>query len=266
MKIMSKREIDIRFPKETYHPCISCCAFLHSGELIIGDQNNKALKVLDKTLTPRDKIKLPGSPLHYIAVTSDTDVLIAIENLLQFVQILPKPELNHVIRLESYCRGIAVANGLIYIVINNENNENKVGVLDYDGQFIRFVTDNHGIALSFVKPMLIAVNDIGKLYLLEWRGVGVIHCYSSDGSIIYRYEDAELKYGTCIYVDGDDNILLFGRTKDNLYVIDKTGKKLTAIFTESDGLYAPRCMDFRATDKSFVIGGYTEKLLVFTMG
>ena len=262
MKILSKRKIDIRFPKETYHPCISCCAFLPSGELIIGDQNNKALKLLDKTLTPRDKIKLSGPPLHYMAVTSDTDVLIAIENLLQFVQVLPKPELKHVIHLKNYCRGLAVANGLIYIIINNEN---KVRVIDYHGQFIRFITDNHGIALSFEKPMIIAVNNNGKLYILEWLGLGksVIHCFSSDGNKVYKYEDAELKYGTCIYVEGDDNILLFGHTKGNVYMVDKTGKKMRAIFTERDGLYVPRCMGFRATDNSFVIGGYTENLLVF---
>ena len=94
MKVVSKREIDIRFPRENYHPCISCCAFLPTGELVLCDHNNKTAKLLDKDLIPREKIDLPGPPFYYMAVTCATDVLISIEKLLQFVQIRPNLYLN----------------------------------------------------------------------------------------------------------------------------------------------------------------------------
>ena len=263
MGVVSKREVDIRFPGETCHPCISCCVFMPSGELVIGDQNNKVLKFLDNTLVPRDSIKLPGRPFNYLAVTSDTSVLIALNDLLQFVQALPKPELKHAIQLEDLCRGLAVANRLIYVIIRGEN---KIRVLDYHGKCLRFVTDNLGTELSSQKPVSIAINNnIGKLYVSEWLEKGVLHCFSSNGNMVYRYVDDELKYGACIYMDGDDDILLFGHKKENVFIIDKTGTKGKTIFTRSDGLYVPRCMAFRAADKTFVIGGYTEKLLVFNM-
>ena len=210
MKVMSKREIYIRFPKETWHPRISCCAFLPSGELVIGDKNNMTLKLLDNTLTPRDKIKLPGPPCHYMAVTSDRDILISIRKLLQFVQILPSLELKDAILLENFCRGLAVVDELIYVI---ESNENKIRVLDYHGQLIRYVSDNHGMALSFEKPVFLAVTDMGKCYVSEWLGRGVIRCYSSDGCTLYRHEDAKVKYGPCIHVDGNDNIILLGHFK-----------------------------------------------------
>ena len=151
---------------------------------------------------------------------------------------------------------------MIYVVVSKEN---KIRVLDYHGQLVRFVNYGHGIPLSFEKPVFISVSDTGKLYVSEWVDPGVIHCLALDGNTLYKYKDSELKSGECIYTDGGDNIIAFGHTNDNVYVIDKTGKKVKEIFFQSDGLDVPRCMAFRETDNSFIIGGYTERLLVFKM-
>ena len=179
---------------------------------------------------------------------------------MQFVQIRPKLELKHSISLVIYCGGLAVSNGLIYAVV-----ENKIRMLDYHGQFLRYFADNLGIPLSFGKAVYISVSDTGRLYISKWLDPGVIHCMTLDGNTMYKYQDFEPKYGACIYVDGGDNILVIGNTKDNMLVIDKTGRKAKVIFSQSDGLYCPLCLAFRDTDNSIVIGGYTEKLLVFKM-
>lgn len=191
-----------------------------------------------------------------VTVVSDNMVIVSshIKKSLLFVKVYPTLKAGSSIQLEYPCYGVAVADGLIYTCLSN----GEMRVFDQTNKQIKTV---HKVdACSNV-----AVGPTGVVYVSEHNNDRVRAF--NHGTEIFKYTDNKLKHPLGMYVDSDDNVLVCGSNSHNVQVIDKNGKLVKILLSQTDGLYSPYTISFRQSDKKLFVGGSTRQtMLVFTMG
>ena len=90
---------------------------MSGGELVLYDRSNDKIKLLDSSLSVKDRLDVPGRRPHDVAAMDQKNVVVTIPDSkhLQFIQVLPSLKEGRTISMNKDCWGVAVAADQIFI-------------------------------------------------------------------------------------------------------------------------------------------------------
>ena len=267
MSVPTRNQVNIKVQSDFNDAWISGSAFLPSGELILCDHINKKLKLLDKNLQMKESIDLPEKPWD-VAPVNQHQVIVTFpfQQYLQFIQVTPSLALGRTVDLGIQCKGVTVSRESIYISFSGSG-EDKIGIYDLTGKKKRIIglyNDKDGKVLIHWL-YYIAVSNDEKLFVSGGTSIPTVYCLESSGNVLYTVSNPLFKDCRGISVDDYENLLVCDWYSHKVFLITKDGKEVREFLTEKDGVRRPRTVSFRRSDRTLVVGGNHNNILVFTL-
>lgn len=255
--LISLENVDIKSSSDASTPCICGSVFLPSGELVLCDRNNSSIKVFNPNFALKEMIQVRSVPWE-VSMLSQEEVVISLPNnhMLQFINVLPKLKLGSSIDLGQVCYGVSVKDGMIYVSFQNK----EIRVYDRTGQQQK----NMFSSIHFNSSFYISVAQTGILAMSEFFK-NTVRVYINEGET-YSYKNPKLDGPKGLYVDDEEIILVCGCESNNVHMIDKNGKLIRILLSYSNSLYRPQTVSFRPSDRTLVVGGQSQTLVVCKLG
>ena len=261
-RIRSISKVNIRIPDDSEVPCIYGCCVMSDGQAVLCDGNNDQIKLLDSSYKLIGNLKLHARPFG-ISVLNDTEVIITLPHKRQLLIVAVTSQLRIIrtIQLDKQCYGVDVSGGEIYITCE-ESEQGEIRILDMSCNERRRISLSREMGTHMIKkPSYIAVSAIsGKIFITDLE-TEILTCLTSDGQLVYQYEDEEGRFPRGILVDSADNVLLCYPQYDNIVVITPDGRKPGTLLSHKDGIEYPCSLAYRARDNTVIVGCYkTDQL------
>ena len=288
-KLLGKRatlqnQVRVRSPDDKNAPRISGCTFMPSGHAVLCDYSNENVKLLDKALVLREHLKLGSRPWD-VSVVDDNNVIITLPDTkqLQYIQVFPQLKAGRTFQLDKECDGIEVFGDEIYTIqlegagqrevpikLDKEcydtegfddrmyilelydSDQGEVQVLDLNRNRKRKVQTD----VKFHYPRYITVSRSGKKVFVSCGGydTATVTCMTTDGNLVYQYEDKKMGNPKGMYVDAEDNILVCDRNSNTVQMVTANGKKYDTLLSSYDGINKPSSIAYRETDDTLLVG------------
>ena len=262
-RIRSISKVNIRLPDDSGVPCIRGCCVMSDGQAVLCDWNNYQIKLLDSSYKLIGNLKLPAWPAD-ISVLNDTKVIITIpdEGQLLIVSVTSQLRIIRTIQLEKKCWCVDVSGGEIYITYG-ELGQGEIRILDMSCNERRRISPSRVMATYMLKkPWYIAVSAFsGKIFIIDLE-TDTLTCLTSDGQLVYQYNDQRLGRPRGILVDSADNVLLCYGHSHTIVVITADGRKHGTLLSDKDGIKWPVSLAYRARDNTVIVGCYNTDQLV----
>ena len=267
MTVARKSEVNIKMLGEMGVPWINGCTFMPNGYVVLCDLNNHNIKLLSDTFTIKDSLKLYSYPWDVSPVSSSSVVItLPNKNQLQFIQVMPSLELGRSINVGSRCLGVQVVEDLIYVTCYNDPGEGEAIVLDMNGTVTHRLGQPDKKPPMFSSPRYITVCPSTREMFIADEDTDTVSCLMSDGTVVYRYKDEDLRKPRGVCVDGGGNIIVCGRRSHNVQVIRADGTKCCTLLTSQDGVSGPYSVAYRESDNTLILGcDNNSNLLVYKM-
>lgn len=269
LKVSNRRQFNIKLPGDEKRPWITGCAFMPDGDLVLCDCNNNTIKVLNSSFEVKGTLKLNWAPWDVSVVNSSNVIATFLSRCqIQFIQVTPKIQEQRVLNLDRKCYGIEVVGNEIFMTCHDSPGEGEIRILDMGGNVKRKIGVNHDQDRSFMfeRPSYMTVSQVsGKIFVTDCR-LFTVTCLTSDGNIVYQYNDKDLvdKRGLC--VDTADNSVVCGQSSNNLQVVTANGKTQSVLLSSDDGIQDPCSVAYRRSDSHLVVGSLdNDNLLVFKL-
>ena len=261
-RIRSISKVNIRVPDDSVEPDISGCCVMSDGQAVLCDINNDQIKLLDSSYKLIGNLKLPARP-YDISVLNDTDVIITLPHKRQLliVSVTSQLRIIRTIQLDKACWGVDVSGGEIYITCG-ESEQGEIRILDMSCNEMRRISLSRVMATYMIKnPWYIAVSAFsGKIFITDLE-TETLTCLTSDGQLVYQYEEQRLGYPGGILVDSADNVLLCHSDSHTIVVITPDGRKHDTLLSDKDGIKCPVALVYRTRDNTVIVGCYdTDQL------
>lgn len=255
LKVESTNPVDVMLPADETNPEITGCVFIPDGQVILCDARNNRIKILDHFFTVQKSLHIGSRPWD-VSVIDKCSVVVTLPDIqqMQYIQVTPKLEAGRVITFDKRCWGVDVVCQNIYITCHNGSSPGEVRILDIDGNVERSI----GLCLhykhKFGLPFYVTVNaESGKIYVSD-RNRYTITCLMRDGSVVYKYCDADLRWPRGMCVDYEDNIIVCGGQSGNVQIITADGKNLSTLLSSRDGIPYPACVAYHDNSDTLIIG------------
>ena len=254
-RIRSISKVNIRIPDDSRVPHIFGCCVMSDGQAVLCDYNNYQIKLLDSSYKLIANLKLPTQPRD-ISVLNDTKVIITIpgEGQLLIVSVTSQLRIIRTIQLDNVCWGVDVSGGEIYITCW-ESEQGEIRILDMSCNERRRISLSRVMATYMIKtPLYIAVSAFsGKIFITHFE-TETLTCLTSDGQLVYQYNDQRLGRPRDILVDSADNVLLCYGHSHTIVVITADGRKHGTLLSDKDGIEYPDSLAYRARDNTVIVG------------
>ena len=263
--IQSTNKVNVRSRDDRDDPLISGCTVMPNGHVVLCDYQNNKIKLLDSSWALTGSLLLPDP--WDISIVDGNNVIVTSLNTkqLQYVQVFPQLKAGQFIQLDKKCWGIHVCGGEIYVTCHYSHGEGEVRVFGRDGELRRRLGINKDGSLKFTMPEYITVNPSGEKIFVSDYITATITCMTSDGRVVYSYNDNDMEYPRGLYCDSGDNILVCSVESNNVQVITADGKKSRTLLTNSDGLYQPHSIVYRETDDTLVVGCSADSMCLYKL-
>ena len=258
LKVKSHSETNVRMSTDQRIPNITGCVLMPDERTILCDWNNNTLKLLDKSFKLQDSLDLPSGPWD-ISVVNDTTVIITLarKKQLQYIEVIPRLKKGRVLELDKPCLGVQVVGSDIYVTCHSNlygHMDGEVRILDNNGNLKKRLGVNQDKTFMFSLPYYLAVSvKSNKIYVTDAIR-DTVTCLKSDGTVIFQYKDPELSTPRVLCVDDEDNVIVCGSDSHNIHVVTAAGKKSSVIIINKDGIKNPRCVAYRKTDHTLIVG------------
>ena len=265
MSYTNKRKVNIKLIDDPEDVWIIGGEFLSDGRLLLSDFRNDRLKLLNSQFEIEDTLYI--EELWTVAVINETTAVATAPNKhrIQFVQIQPRLSLLNYVEIGD-CFGIDTINQYIYTVCMDVNETYYIQRLDMEGNVVgkHPAIDRNGNSLMFKDPNFLKISQTTGSTFISDLQTEVVTSLSADGDMIYKYSNGDLQTPDDIIIDDLDNIAVC--TYRDVQIIDKNGKKVRDLLTESDVLYDPETIAYRRNDNTLIIAGYeTNDMFVFQL-
>ena len=152
----------------------------------------------------------------------------------------------------------------IYVSCHNNPGKGEIRIIDKQGIKKRQLGTTEDGSFLFSTPYYITVNRSGdKVFVSD---SGNVICLRMDGSIIYAFEDENMKCPRDLYCDDMDNILVCDRDSNNVQMIDAGGHKAGTFVTAEYGLKKPSSVAFRRHASELLVSCYKmNNIFVYTL-
>ena len=254
-KVQSRSRVYVKARGEKDTSSITGCIVMANGRVVVCDFCNYKIKLLNSSgiLTGSKKL---SSYLWDVSVLDPTSVIVTLPDnkQLQVVQVYPQLKPGRVIQLDKECRGVKVGKGELYVTCCNDyfgegEADGEIRVLDLDGKVKKRLGINQDGSFMFTSPDYITVNSSGEKIFVSDGWTDTITSMSVDGRVIYTYKDDSMRRPHGLLCESEDNILVCGRSSNNVQVLTADGKRHCTLLTASDGLKGPQSIAYRDNDK-----------------
>ena len=267
MKVQNSRDVQIKLPSDKNTPIISGCTFMADGQLLVCDYDNNNIKLLNSKFDITDSLGLAGYPWDISAVDSVTAVITRPgSKQLQFIDIVPSLKAGKQIKLDKQCWGVDVVRDDIYVICFDYAGNREIRVFDKKGTFIRKIPDVNNNLSSLTTPYYIAVSTTSSKIYVSDCSTNTVMCISFDGSLVFNYKHADLRYPRTVIPDEEGNILVCGLHSCNIHAVTSTGQHHSVLYTVQ-GRRDNRCwsLAYRQTDRTLVIGLTDDNMRVLKL-
>ena len=223
--------------------------------------------LLDSSFAVEDSLSFSTGPWDITPVDDDT-AIVAFPGAykLQYIHISPKLSHGRTISVDGRCYSITMVDCELYVSCCDKHGKGYIRVSDEHGkEKRRIVTDRDGSRIFQIPHYIIANMSGTKLYVSDWS-TSMVSCLTTDGQLIYQCKLGNMGNVHGLYVDAEDNLLVCNYNGKSVQVITAEGKIYKTLLSKADGLFEPRCIDFRPRDSHLVVGcRETNKLLIFKL-
>lgn len=213
--------------------------------------------LLDRSFELKSSANLSG-PWNVAAFSNkEMIVTLPIANKLQYIEIESKLNLGRCIDIGEECYGVDILNNEIFV--SCASGDKTIRIFDIGGTFKRKFSVG-----MFTNPYHLAVSRMSsRLFVSDWTKSEIV-CLSSDGIVLRKYSDADLKHPRGILLDQNDNFLVCN--DDSVISVYKadSSKRDKTLLTCRKNLLHPYSIRIRESDKALIVVCY-KNVLVFTL-
>ena len=252
-KIQSQKKVNVKLPDDGSTPRITGLAVMATGEIVLCDFDNDKIKLVESSDTLQDTLKLKAKPWDIVIVGTKT-VIVTLPGAkqLQYIEVFPRLTPGRVLLLDKKCWGVHVAADKIFTSCHNDPGKGEVRILDLDGNLLQQLGINKDGSFLFTYPFCITVSPSEKkIFVSDYDGNSVT-CMTMDNDVVYKYRDNAMKWPRGLYCDGGDNILVGGKSSNNVQVITAEGQKHCDLVSARENLQ-PLCINYREGDDTLIV-------------
>ncbi|KAH3720662.1 hypothetical protein DPMN_063565 [Dreissena polymorpha] len=260
IKVKSSKKYSVKIVDDKYPCCIIGICETASGELLITDEDNRKVKLLDKTYKVVAHYDLPWPPWSMCSIDSSLVALTLSNKEVHFIKVANGQVIKYrILKLEHRCIGIAHHHGNLYIT------DGSALYLDtMDGRLVReMYKDTSGpwtVTTCAVSP------DGDRIYVVNKASEQLV-TLSRDGTVISILTDYAL--GVLVVLPGlhvtdSGQVLVCGYGTSTIFQVDKDGRQTLAdVVTKNDDVSNPLSVYYRKNTGSIIVGMRNNAIKVF---
>ena len=253
LKVKSVSHVDIKLPVDPQIPWVSGCQVVSDEQIVLCDFDNNRVKLLNSSYTIQDSLDVKDRPWDVSVISSSSAIItLPLSMQLQYIDLKPKLKSGRTIQLDKKCWGVQVVREKIFVTLTNDPGEGELRILDSDGNLNKRIGANQDGSFVFQSPYYVTVAVSSKIYVSDLEA-NIVTCLMPNGSIVYQYEDQDLKGPRGIYVDTEDNIAVCGDSSHNVQIVSAYGEKIKTVLTSKTAL-KPCSLVYRYNDTTLFIG------------
>lgn len=251
-RIISEKKVisTVKIDTEANIEEIPGSVFMPSGELVLCTYGAYNIRVLNMDFSKKEELKVESPPWD-VAVFNKQTVLITMpyKKKIQYVQVLPRLQVDHATQLDKECWGIEVYKGDIYVSCGGGGNTGEIKVLDYKFLCKKKIGKTHGGFGQFSSPKYLAMSFKGEIIVSD-ESLNSITRMPNDGSSVTNTYTVSNPMG--VFVDGGNNAFVCCRDSNSIQVVDDNGINIKTLTITSEPMRS-RSISFRQADSTFVV-------------
>ena len=252
--------MDIRSSKDDYQPIVKRLVVTDNGTLLVGDWNNRTLKVFSQ-----DSMLLSSVPLsdgcNDVTVTEDDIAVVSTrDKTLHYLDITnpPTSSVQRSVTLGYSACGIATYKDRL--VVTARTTPRSVRMIDTNGKEFWSVSKGPDNQQLFVEPDYIVtskINDTETVIVSDWMKETLTLLNVNNGSLL-KIIDMKGKYPRGITVDNDSNIFVACGSTSEICVWSNDFTKSRKLISRKDLDSAPGCIAYISSTDTLYIGYNAE--------
>ena len=281
LKSESTNHVEIKRSGQKKVPNITGCAFMPQGNAVLCDRSNYEVIILSSNFSYRDSLKLTTDPFD-VSVLDKSTIIVTCpgSKQLKYISVTPICQLTigKTVQLDKKCWGIEIANNEIYVTCHNEKlvgkRDGEIRIFGQNGNLKHTLGVNSDGSYVFCWPFYVIVNPLSRKIFVSDQWTEKIKCLhlsesydrhhmsrtvigsvsASSTNNVYEYSAKDLGSLRGVSVDENDNIVVCGRTTDNVKVITASGLLHCTLLTNRDGIKYPQSIAYRKSDNMLMVG------------
>ncbi|XP_060584114.1 uncharacterized protein LOC132740269 [Ruditapes philippinarum] len=258
-ELKSADTFDIRLPTNE-GPCeIRSMCILDSGDILVTDNSNKALKLIDgESYNVKDSIKVPNGPSGVCKGRIHEAVVCLERTGIQFVSTKEKLVLTQTLSMNHICLGVCMISSCLYVTDGQNRNIFKY---DFNGKLLKKISGD----TIFSWNRYLADSYDGKSLYVTDRDNGLLKL-DLEGNVIWKQPANifESAYGVC--TDGLDVVFVTGYNSNNVVQVASDGTCLGEVISKNRCVIHASAVCFdRLKSKLIVAGEDTGIIHVYSL-
>ncbi|XP_033729875.1 uncharacterized protein LOC117319135 [Pecten maximus] len=242
------RKMNMKCPSDANDCVAHGVVFIHNGLIVVGDFNNKKLKLINAAGDIVDELKMDGQPWD-LCLVDNTTVAVATSKGIYVLAVTPvKLTLSYITNAGTSYEGIAFRDGEFIVSTNNEicsvTKDGKTKVLHRCNGEVYALSHDSGN---------------GKLFIAHHSNE---ICSTAIGSLsndnqhkhVLKVNVVRLPYG--VDVDGEGNVYVCGWRSNNVVQLSGDGTNVRELLTAADGITHPLAIS--VCGDRFVVTSHTS--------
>ena len=248
--------MNIRSSKDDNQPCVSGLAVTDNGTLLVGDWNNRTLKVFSQDTTLVSSVPLSCWCTDVTVTEDDIAVVSTRDKTLHFLDISNPPS-SSVQRSVTLGYSVwAITSYTDRLVVTTCTTPRSVRMIDMNGKEVWSVSKSPDNQQLFVKPYYIVTSKINAtetVIVTDWKKETLTLLNANNGSLL-KIVDMKGKCPRGITVDNDGNIFVACGTTSEIFVWSNDFTKSRTLISRKDLEREPSGIAYRRSTDTLYIG------------
>ena len=281
-------EHDIKLPTDKDKSLICASLVMSSGDIILADNNNKTLKLYDNEFRIISVLQLHQFPTDMCLSNTSLDELYVTDiETIHRISVEDALRILGPVRLDGQKWGITTwKNGLaigVTLKVKDEKDslseamtgthkfsmadKNMIRFLNFDGFIVRTITDDSLSGFLIKSPFHLTSVYGGQRIVVSDSGTNQVTGIDTEGGVVFRYRDKQLKVPSSLTTDGHGSIYIIGQYSGNVHQITENGLKLGIIMSDVHGLRWPGGISYDSWNNTLVlqVNGFEDAMQSFLL-
>ena len=251
--------MNITSPKDNYKPCVYGLAVTDNGTLLVGDCNNRTLKVFSQDSTLLSSVPL-SAVCNDVTVTEDDIAVVSTDDeKLHFLDITDPPtsSVQRSVSLGYVVWGITTTHK-DKLVVTVDTTPRSVRMIDINGKEVWSVSKGPDNQQLFDAPWYIVtskINDTETVIVSDW-GKETLTLLNANNGSLPKSVDMKGKHPRGITVDNDGNIFVACYKTREICVWSNDFTKSRTLISGKDLEMVPDCIAYSRSTDTLYIGHY----------
>ena len=251
--------MNITSPNDNNKPCVYGLAATDNGTLLVGDCNNRTLKVFSQDSTLLSSVRLSAGCNDVTVTEDDIAVVSTDDEKLHFLDITDPPtsSVQRSVSLGYVVWGITTTHK-DKLVVTVDTTPRSVRMIDINGKEVWSVSKGPDNQQLFDAPWYIVtskINDTETVIVSDWGKETLTLLNANNGSLL-KSDDMKGKRPRGITVDNDGNIFVACYKTREICVWSNDFTKSRTLISGKDLEMVPDCIAYSRSTDTLYIGHY----------